>query len=255
MRNTRKTLTILTLAAGILAGACASEDAATTPDFRADENTEQWDILGPKTVSDFDSCDDFWSATCKQLTEAECALTKDRLHCSPDEDGLLIEDSYWFDLTSPVWKVVDVHGNVGTPEAEDPQTACEGIEDYEGCLQLAAAADMLTEHGPEIMQQSPNGGVGRILNNTITPEINVGESNDLMLGLTGQMDWNVPLLLGDYNCCVTEDDIIIWFRPNGSVMLSNGTMAIFQAQPAVVLGECTTPVTTVIEEDKGKVKF
>ncbi len=259
MSNTRSTLLLLTLSAGLFAGACATEDSAIGSDFRAMENPEQWDILGPTTVNSSETCDEYWSKTCEGLSATECILVQDRLTCSPSEEGLLIEDSFWFDPTSPTWGAVDAHGKFSQNQANDPYTACEGLEDYEGCLRLAEVADVVSGLAPEIMQHSPDGGAGSLVQTEhgfkISPEVDP-KANDLLLGVGHAFDWGVPSLSAfDYNgtCCVIEDDIIIWFRPNGTISLSTGATVISQNQALAVEGDCKT--TTFIEEDKGKIKF
>lgn len=241
--NTLVLTALLTLTAGAALGACDTEDAPDTA-LRSVTVTDSWDIHGPTQLPDVNSCDDYWNDRCANLTPAQCQIAQNRYKCANTDQGVVVEDGYWIDATATTWRAVDKEGAVGTDGAEDPFNACEGLEDHEACAQLAALAEQLVAALPELMQSSPNGGVGRLVTGkqgaAISSEFPLEGSDDLLLGLADVLGWSVPALTeaplaGDY---VFEDDVILAIRPNGTLSLSTAAIAIVQDQALESAGDC-----------------
>ncbi len=241
---------LLALSAGLSLGACDTVDDAGDRDIalRSVTISDSWDIHGPTQLPDVNSCDDYWNDRCAGLSPAQCQIAKNRYKCSETDQGLIIEDGYWIDAAMTQWQAVDGEGELGSEGAEDPATACEGLESYETCAQLAALAEQLHAMVPELTQGAPNGGIGRIVAGkggaTISADFALEGSDDLTLGLADELGWSAPALewseplpLQGY---VFEDNVILMIRPNGTLSLSTPDIAIVQDLPLEVFGDCGT---------------
>ena len=226
-------LTALTFGLGLAAcDADSTFDARLTA--RALEIGDQWDSQGPTINGDFASCDAFWAERCAGLSAAACAVAQNRLICSPDPEGVAIADAYWTEVSTPVWRGVDVDGN-RSPASDigAPQGACEGLSaaDPDACLRIADIAGHLYENLATYTKGSPAGGLGRLINGKGGAKI-VGsidpKSGDLVLGAADQLGWSAPLLAGAAldGGLVIEDNLIFSVRPNGTISLSSGDVVL-----------------------------
>lgn len=245
MIKTRYTLTVITALAGIAIGACDHEPSAEETALRSLTISDQWDLFEPTELPDIDTCEKYWSERCEELTPAQCQLAKNRYKCSEAEHGVIIEDGYWLDATDVTWLAVDKTGAIGIEGMEDPFTACEGLEDYDRCKQLATVAAQLSAHVPVLMQSSPNGGIGRITLDekgaAISTDFDLKVSEDMMLVCMSAFDWSVPTLaeahLGD-EFHIIEDEIMLMVRPNGTISVSTDSLTLVQDQAVEEIGAC-----------------
>ena len=223
--------TLLTLCLALLGGCDGDAPEGADVDVRAVTITDGWDIYGPVSLPDVNSCEDYWNDRCAGLSAAQCKVAHNRYTCVESDLGVEIRDSFWADAAAVVWEGVDVDGG-SAGGAADPHGACAGLGgDPEACEQLAELAAFVVENLDVLADSAPEGGLGRLRAGeggvTIDGALDL-EGGDLVLGTADALAWGAPLLGkaalgGGY---VFEDDVILAIRPNGTISLSTGALAI-----------------------------